>query len=140
MKGRKAVILALAAMFAATTETGAAPIVKIGLAMPTKSLRRWNLDGSNMEKLRREKGYEVDLQFAENKVETLVPQTENMVTKGAKVIVVGSIDGGAMEVLQPCIDQGRLVVRSGQPTRGNDVGAKYEIYCVFNELARRENP
>ena len=64
--------------------------------MPTKSLQRWNQDGANMEKKLKEQGYDVDLQFAENKIETQVSQIENMVTKGCKVIVVGAIDGGSL--------------------------------------------
>ena len=70
--------------------------VKIGVAMPTKSLQRWNQDGSNMEAKLKEKGYDVDLQFAENKVEMQVSQIENMITKGCKVIIVGAIDGGSL--------------------------------------------
>lgn len=70
--------------------------IKVGVAMPTKSLQRWNQDGENMNKELKAKGYDVDLQFAENKVEAQVSQIENMVTKGAKVIVVGSIDGSAL--------------------------------------------
>jgi putative multiple sugar transport system substrate-binding protein len=70
--------------------------IKVGVSMPTKSLQRWNQDGSNMEAKLKEKGYQVDLQFAENKVETQVAQIENMITKGAKVIVVGAIDGSAL--------------------------------------------
>lgn len=70
--------------------------VKVGVSMPTKSLQRWNQDGANMEKKLKEQGYDVDLQFAENKIETQVSQIENMVTKGCKVIVVGAIDGGSL--------------------------------------------
>ena len=70
--------------------------VKVGVSMPTKSLQRWNQDGANMQEKLKAKGYEVDLQFAENKVETQVSQIENMITKGCKVIIVGAIDGGSL--------------------------------------------
>lgn len=70
--------------------------VKVGVSMPTKSLQRWNQDGANMEAKLKAEGYDVDLQFAENKIETQVSQIENMVTKGCKVIVVGAIDGGSL--------------------------------------------
>lgn len=70
--------------------------VKVGVSMPTKSLQRWNQDGSNMEAMLKEKGYDVDLQYAENKVEAQASQIENMVTKGAEVIVVASIDGNSL--------------------------------------------
>ena len=70
--------------------------VKIGVSMPTKSLQRWNQDGANMQAKLKEKGYNVDLQFAENKVEMQVSQIENMITKGCKVLIVGAIDGGSL--------------------------------------------
>ena len=60
--------------------------IKVGVSMPTKSLQRWNQDGANMEAKLKAEGYDVDLQFAENKIETQVSQIENMVTKGCKVI------------------------------------------------------
>ncbi|MFC2742189.1 multiple monosaccharide ABC transporter substrate-binding protein [Selenomonas artemidis] len=85
--------------------------IKVGVSMPTKSLQRWNQDGANMEKKLREKGYDVDLQFAENKVETQVSQIENMITKGCKVVVVGSIDGSALSsVLNEAKDAGVAVI------------------------------
>lgn len=69
----------------------------VGVAMPTKSLQRWNQDGENMKKALEEAGYEVDLQYADNKVENQVSQLENMITKGAKVLVIASIDGTALK-------------------------------------------
>ena len=62
--------------------------IKVGVSMPTKSLQRWNQDGANMEAKLKEKGYDVDLQYAENKVEMQVSQIENMITKGAKEVLI----------------------------------------------------
>ena len=73
--------------------------MKVGVSMPTKSLQRWNQDGANLEKKLKDKGYEVDLQFAENKVEMQVSQIENMITKGSKVVVVAAIDGGSLSAV-----------------------------------------
>lgn len=67
----------------------------IGVAMPTQSLQRWNQDGENMKKQLEEKGYKVDLQYANNDVNTQIQQLENMITKGCKVLVIASIDGSA---------------------------------------------
>ena len=44
----------------------------IGVAMPTKDLQRWNQDGSNMEAQLKEAGYDVDLQYASNDIQTQV--------------------------------------------------------------------
>jgi putative multiple sugar transport system substrate-binding protein len=68
----------------------------IGVAMPTQSLQRWNQDGANMKAQLEEKGYKVDLQYANNDVNTQIQQLENMITKGCKVLVIASIDGSAL--------------------------------------------
>ena len=60
----------------------------VGVAMPTKDLQRWNQDGANMKTMLEEAGYKVDLQYAEDVVETQVSQIENMITKGVDVLVV----------------------------------------------------
>ena len=69
---------------------------KIGVAMPTKDLQRWNQDGSNMEKQLLEAGYQVDLQYASNDIATQVSQVENMINSGCKLLVIASIDGDSM--------------------------------------------
>jgi putative multiple sugar transport system substrate-binding protein len=68
----------------------------IGVAMPTQSLQRWNQDGANMKAQLEKKGYQVDLQYANNDVNTQIQQLENMITKGCKVLVIASIDGSAL--------------------------------------------
>ena len=55
---------------------------KVGVAMPTKDLQRWNQDGANMESELKAAGYEVDLQYASNDVQTQVSQIENMINGG----------------------------------------------------------
>ncbi|HEY8463485.1 MAG TPA: multiple monosaccharide ABC transporter substrate-binding protein [Bacillota bacterium] len=68
----------------------------IGVAMPSQSLQRWNQDGANMKAQLEEKGYEVDLQYANNDVNTQIQQLENMITKKCKILVIASIDGSAL--------------------------------------------
>lgn len=68
----------------------------VGVAMPTKDLQRWNQDGSNMQKELEAAGYEVDLQYASNEINTQVSQIENMISNGCKVLVVASIDGDSL--------------------------------------------
>lgn len=74
----------------------------IGIAMPTKSLERWNRDGAHLEEVLKKEGYQTTLQYADNKVDQQITQLENMITQGAKVLVVGSIDGTA---LGPVLDK-----------------------------------
>ena len=109
--------------------SGDAKGVKVGVSMPTKSLQRWNQDGANMEKKLREKGYDVDLQFAENKVETQVSQIENMITKGCKVLVVGSIDGSALSsVLNEAKSAGVEVIAYDRLIMNTDAVSYYATF------------
>lgn len=83
----------------------------IGVAMPTKSLQRWNQDGNNMKKMLEAAGYKVILEYADNKVEQQVTQIENMITKGSKVIVIASIDGTALKgVLAEAAKEGIKII------------------------------
>jgi putative multiple sugar transport system substrate-binding protein len=83
----------------------------IGVAMPTQSLQRWNQDGENMKKQLEAKNYKVDLQYANNDVNTQVQSIENMITKKCKVLVVAAIDGAALtDVLKKAADNGIKVI------------------------------
>ena len=105
---------------AADAEAPAATGKKVGVAMPTKDLQRWNQDGSNMQAELEAAGYEVDLQYASNDVATQVSQIENMINGGCSVLVVASIDGeslttvleGAKSAGIPVIAYDRLIMNS----------------------------
>ena len=90
------------------------------MAMPTKDLQRWNQDGSNMEEQLKAAGYEVDLQYASNDIQTQVSQIENMISNGCKLLVIASIDGDSLgtvlaqakEADIPVIAYDRLIMNS----------------------------
>ncbi len=83
----------------------------VGISMPTKTSTRWISDGESMVKAFEALGYRTDLQFADNDIQNQLSQIENMVTKGAKVLVIAAIDGTTMsDVLQKAHDQGTLVI------------------------------
>jgi len=65
----------------------------VGVAMPDRTVARWIADGDNIRQQLEAKGYAPDLQYADDDIPTQVGQIENMVTKGAKVLVVAAIDG-----------------------------------------------
>lgn len=68
----------------------------IGVAMPTRSSERWIADGANVKEQLEALGYEVDLQYAEDDIPTQVNQLDNMITQGADLLVIASIDGTAL--------------------------------------------
>ncbi|MCY1141024.1 sugar ABC transporter substrate-binding protein [Actinoplanes sp. Pm04-4] len=68
----------------------------IGVTMPTRSSERWISDGDNLKKQLEALGYQVDLQYAEDKIPTQTQQLDNQITKGAKLLIIASIDGTAI--------------------------------------------
>ncbi len=96
------------------TQAPAAPAADakiVGISMPTKTSTRWISDGESMVKSFEALGYKTDLQFADNDINNQLSQIENMVTKGANVLVIAAIDGSTMsDVLQKAHDAGVLVI------------------------------
>jgi putative multiple sugar transport system substrate-binding protein len=88
------VAAAVAAAGPALAESHAKGLV--GISMPTKSSTRWISDGESMVKEFTALGYETDLQFAEDDIPNQLAQIENMVTKGAKVLIIAAIDGSTL--------------------------------------------
>ena len=112
MKIIKTLVGALALGLAAMT-FGASAQDKgiVGIAMPTKSSLRWISDGNELKAALEAKGYTVDLQYAEDDIPNQLTQIEGMVTKGAKALVVASIDGTTLsQVLQQAKDSGAITV------------------------------
>ena len=88
---------AAAAPEAAAAEAAAAPAGDyIGISMPTQSSERWIKDGKTMKDILEGKGYTVDLQYAEDDIPTQKSQIENMITKGAKVLIIAAVDGSTL--------------------------------------------
>ncbi|WP_117192403.1 multiple monosaccharide ABC transporter substrate-binding protein [Rhizobium terrae] len=104
----------------------------VGVAMPTKSSARWIADGDNMVKILKERGYSVDLQYAEDDIPNQVSQIENMVTKGAKVLVIASIDGTTLSnVLQQAADQKIKVIAYDRLIRDTP---NVDYYATFDNF------
>lgn len=106
----------------------------IGVAMPTQSLQRWNQDGANMKSQLEAKGYKVELQYANNDVNTQTQQIDNMVTKGCKVIVIASVDGSAIsDSLKKAADNNVKVIaydRLIMKTKNVDYYATFDNFKV----------
>lgn len=101
----------------------------IGVAMPTKDLQRWNQDGSNMEAQLKEAGYEVDLQYASNDIQTQVSQIENMISNGCDMLVIASIDGDSLgTVLAQAKDAGIPVIAYDRLIMNSDAVSYYATF------------
>ena len=87
-----------------------------------------NLDAlSNMKVIDQDKEYEVAVDYVK-KLRTKTPSVEQL---------VGNLSGGNQQkvLLAKWMFADPDVLILDEPTRGIDVGAKYEIYCIINDLA-----
>lgn len=104
----------------------------VGIAMPTKSSARWIDDGNNIVKQLQAAGYQTDLQYADDDIPNQLSQIENMVTKGAKVLVIASIDGTTLsDVLQKAHDAGIKVIAYDRLIRDS---ANVDYYATFDNF------
>ena len=68
----------------------------VGISMPTQSSARWIADGDNLVDQLENLGFSTTLQYAEDIVENQVAQIENMIAQGVDILVIASVDGGAL--------------------------------------------
>ena len=102
---------------------------RVGVSMPTKDLQRWNQDGSNMEAELKAAGYEVDLQYASNDVQTQVSQIENMISSGADVLVIAAIEGSSLgEALDMAKDANIPVIAYDRLLMNSDAVSYYATF------------
>jgi putative multiple sugar transport system substrate-binding protein len=104
----------------------------VGISMPTKSSARWIDDGNNMVKVLQSRGYQTDLQYADDDIPNQLAQVENMITKGAKVLVIAAIDGTTLsKALQSAADKGVKVIAYDRLIRGSK---NVDYYATFDNF------
>lgn len=69
---------------------------KVGISMPTKSLERWNRDGSYLKEQFENEGYEVEITYSDNDAEQQVNDIQNLVSDGVNLLIVAAIDGESL--------------------------------------------
>ena len=68
----------------------------VGLSMPTKSLERWNRDGTYLKEQFEAAGYKVELTYSDNDAVKQNNDIANMIADGVKVLVVVAIDADSL--------------------------------------------
>jgi putative multiple sugar transport system substrate-binding protein len=124
----------------------------VGIAMPTQSSERWIADGDNMVKQFEEAGYDTDLQYGENSIETQVSQVENMISQGVNLLVIAAIDGASLgNALQqaadaniPVIAYDRLLMQSENvdcyASFDNEQVGELQGQYIVDSLGLEDNP
>ncbi len=68
----------------------------IGVSMPTQTSERWIADGENVQSQLEEKGYGVELAYANDDIPTQSQQIDSMITQGVDALIIAAIDGTAL--------------------------------------------
>jgi putative multiple sugar transport system substrate-binding protein len=78
------------------------------------------------------KGYNPDLQYADDDIPNQLAQVENMVTKGAKVLIIAAIDGTTLtDVLAKAHDKGIKVIAYDRLIKGSP---NVDYYATFDNF------
>ena len=98
----------------------------IGLSMPSQYLERWNRDGQNLKSMFEEIGYEVDLQFAGNMIDTQIDIIDEMIDNGVDILVIGAVDGMSLtKVIERAYNAGIPVVAYDRLIRNSEYVSAY---------------
>ncbi|MDO4546609.1 MAG: sugar ABC transporter substrate-binding protein [Clostridia bacterium] len=126
---KKLLLVVLALVLTMSVATGAMA-AKVGVAMPTQDLQRWNQDGENMKAQLEAAGYEVILTYSNNEVARQVSDIENMILNECDVLVVASIDGSALgTVLSQAKEEGIPIIAYDRLLTDTDA---VDYYATFD--------
>jgi putative multiple sugar transport system substrate-binding protein len=104
----------------------------VGVAMPNKTSARWIADGNNVKTQLEAAGFTVDLEYAQDDIPTQVSQVENMVTKGARALIIAAIDGTTLtNVLQEAADAKIKVIAYDRLIRDT---TNVDYYATFDNF------
>lgn len=104
----------------------------IGVALPQKTSENWVLAENLFNTDLKDAGYKADVEFANGGVSEQQNQIQSMVTKGAKVIVVGAIDGSQLSTqIKAAKDAGVTVIAYDRLLKNTNAVDYYIAYDNF---------
>lgn len=68
----------------------------VGIAMPTKSLERWNRDGEYLKNQFEAAGYKVELKYSDNDTNQQNNDIQGMIADGVDLLMIAAIDGSTL--------------------------------------------
>jgi putative multiple sugar transport system substrate-binding protein len=129
---RRAILAAVALLAAGASSATAEDKGLVGIAMPTKSSTRWISDGDSLVKELQAAGYSTSLQYGEDDIPNQLNQIEDMVVRGAKVLVIASIDGTTLSnVLEEAHKRGIKVIAYDRLIRNSE---NVDYYATFDNF------
>ncbi|HEY0215493.1 MAG TPA: sugar-binding protein [Cellulomonas sp.] len=112
--------------------SGFAADATIGVALPQKTSENWVLAESLFNDGLKEAGFTPIVQFANNGVSEQQNQIQAMVEQGAKVIIVGAIDGSQLGTqLEAAKESGAYVIAYDRLVKNTDA---VDLYIAFDNF------
>lgn len=105
----------------------------VGIAMPTKSLERWNRDGEYLKAQFEAAGYAVELTYSDNDNTKQNNDISNMLADKVDLLIVAAIDGEALsQTLAEAKDQGVPVIAYDRMIKADavDYYVSFDNYTV----------
>lgn len=136
MKKILALVMALA-MIAVLCACGAKPAgadgeTIIGILMPTKEQTIWSIQGERLVEGFEKAGYATLIEYAEDNAANQAMQIENMITKGAEVLIIVAVDGAALtDACEKAKEEGILVIAEDRLITNTDAVDYYVTFDLF---------
>lgn len=135
MRNRSRIFLMAALLGAAgwsANAQGSGGAALVGVSMPTKSSQRWVVEGLAMSRLLAVKNYSAELQYADDDIALQTRQIEAMIDHGAKVLIIGAIDGTALAgTLERAAKKGVKVISYDRLIRQSP---HVDVYATFDNF------
>ncbi len=101
----------------------------IGLAMPETHVERWQKDGAALLADAQAKGYKAEVTFGDADQGKQNTQIQDFLTKGAKLLVIGSVNEGVGSVVADAAADGTIVIAYDRLITGSK---DYDYYITFD--------
>ena len=109
------------------SDTAANPAAKtVGIAMPTKSLERWNRDGEYLKAQFEAAGYNAELKYSDNDTNQQNNDIQAMIADGVDLLLIAAIDGNTLsQTLADAKDAGIPVISYDRLIMNTDAVSYY---------------
>ncbi len=101
----------------------------VGLAMPETHVERWQKDGAALLADAQAKGYKAEVAYGDADQSKQNQQIQDFLTKGAKLVVIGSVNEGVGSVVADAATDGTIVIAYDRLITGSK---DYDYYITFD--------
>lgn len=108
--------------------------ISVGISMPAKNLERWNHDGYFLKTQFENRGYKVELSFADNSYKKQNSDIEKMISDKVDLLIVSAVDATALSrVMSEAKENGIQVIAYDRLIMGTDAityNVSFDNYMV----------